>query len=92
MSGHSLEVMGEALLQFKMEEQKFIHRLSVVKGVVRPALLGSDFLRKFGAALDYKNYTLAIGGFVVLCKQKGEITQSRALIQTVDTVSIPPKA
>ena len=92
VSGHNLEVMGEAQLEFKIGEQKFTHKFSIVKGVIRPALLGSDFLRTFGATLDYKNYTLTIGGFVVLCKQKGEIAQSRALIQTVDTVIIPPQS
>ena len=92
VSGYNLEVMGEAQLEFKIGEQKFTHKFSIVKGVIRPALLGSDFLRTFGATLDYKNYTLTIGGFVVLCKQKGEIAQSRALIQTVDTVTIPPQS
>ena len=42
--------------------------------------------------LDYKNYTLTIGGFVVLCRRKGEMEARRALVQTVETVQVPPQS
>ena len=55
VTGHDLQILGSITLPISIDKMSTDVIFEVVKGVTKPILLGSDFLSKAKATLDYEN-------------------------------------
>ena len=69
-TGHKLRALSKVQLKFKLGKTHFVHEFHVVENFKRSVLLGIDFLIENKATLDFGKRSLAIGGQVVLLKDK----------------------
>ena len=67
-TGQSMKNVGEATLELRIESFKEYHSFLIVDGLNGDAMLGSDFLAKYGVKLDFEKKTLRIGKMMVQLK------------------------
>ena len=89
ISGNPLTSLGVAEIKFKIGPTLWNIPFEIVRGISRTALLGSDFLAKSQAQLDFYKRTLRLGDFVALMHRKDN-TSKVALAQMSKKESISP--
>ena len=53
VTGHSLQVVGEGLFPFVINDQKFLYKAVVVEGLKYDVILGYDIMKERGYILDF---------------------------------------
>ena len=91
VSGDKLSTLGAANIDFQIDTIKVAGTFEIVSGIRKDVLLGSDFLSKVQATLDYESCTLQIGSYVILLKKKSDLNRPCFLVETTQKVSILPQ-
>ena len=60
-SGDSLKVIGSAVIPIKLGNSHFTHRFIIISQIRHPVILGTDFLVRNNATLDFARRVLSIG-------------------------------
>ena len=83
VTGHALEMKGQAKLQFYIGNELISHEFCVVSNATKPMILGSDFFIGTGAKIDLKNKTLALGENVVILRDNLEYLRDKLGVPNV---------
>lgn len=90
VTGQTLDIKGCTYLQFYLGTRKFKHEFVVINHIVQNAIIGSDFLDKYGARLDFASRTLSLGKMVVLLNDRPSKNTTCHLIEVAETTAILP--
>ena len=94
VTGQSLNIKGKAYLPFKIGGQSFNSDFYIIEGIIQSMIIGSDFLEKTGARLDYERRTISIDKLVVLLQEHvNQKDTSCSLVQiSQNTILFPNEA
>ena len=89
-SGDDFANLGKATLEFEINKVPFRHQIQVLKGLSKPVLLGSDFLIKHKALVDFHGFTMRIGKHVFPMGNEHQSRPQLYLMKTDRKVQLKP--
>ena len=91
-SGNDFKNVGKALVEFRMGQTTFQWTFQVLKGLTKQVILGSDFLGKNKALIDFREATLRVGKHVFQMEGRDKTAPECYLLKTLGRVELKPQA
>lgn len=90
VNGNDLVIQGSAEISLRFKED--IYKVSaLVCNITQDAILGQDFLIKYGSKIDYQKLQIAIGSETLNCWTGGNAAMV-CRVQVKETTTIPPES
>ena len=89
-SGNDFENVGEVLLKFSIETVPYQHTFQALKGLSKPAILGSDFLGANNAIVDFYEQSVRIGDHIFKMGKMSSDFDEVHFLKTSQRVALPP--
>ena len=88
-NGDPLEVCGQTEVYFQIGGARFVTNALIVKDLSHECLLGSDFLRKNRATIDYESMTLRFGRLNISMREKSSKSVCRVSVK--ESITVPAR-
>ena len=88
-SGNEFRNRGEIRLKFEIGRVAYSHPFQILQGLTKPIIIGSDFLQKQKAVIDFHEYTIRMNGQVVQMMKDDERDEEVFLLKTCHKVPLP---
>ena len=89
-SGTDFENLGEVELEFRIDSVPYKHNFQVLKGLSKPVIIGSDFLGKHNAIVDFYQQSIRIGQHMFKMGKSISELDGIHLLHTTQRVTLSP--